>query len=254
MLPDSDLHIIELNSTLKLAGIPAYKIVYTLREGDHYFKTMQIWTVKNNNFYNITFNTELSQYTKYFPIAKKMIDSFEIDTNAIPSNAEIKRYTLNKINTDRLKYGLSPVNISFNEAAQIQAQNAFRAKQMSHLMTDGKTPYIMYAEYNGSGAVSQNIAVDGISNDYHLIDPFKSVDVLQRGMMYNDGDVDWSHRYNILDEFHTDVSLGIAYDNHFFVLVQNFENNYLKLNRPITMDNKRIQLSGSILNGNYSIH
>jgi uncharacterized protein YkwD len=250
---DSDLDIIELNSTLKLAGSPAFKIVYTIREGDHYFKTMQIWTEKNDKFYNITFNSELAQYERYLPIVRKIIDSLEINPDKIPSLAAVKEYAFDKINRDRIEHGLLPVGISLNEAAQIHARDAFNARQMSHLTTDGRTPYIMYAEANGFGAVSQNIAVDGASNDYHLIDPFKSIDLLQRGMMYNDGDVGWSHRYNILDEYHTNVSLGIAYDNYFFVMVQNFENNYLRLDEPITLDDKLIHLSGILLNDSYII-
>ena len=38
------------------------------------------------------------------------------------------------------------------------------------------------------------------------------------------------HKNNILDKLHTNVSIGIAFNEYYFVLVQNFENNYLNYN------------------------
>ena len=66
-------------------------------------------------------------------------------------------------------------------------------------------------------------------------------------MLYNDNECCHNrHRINILDDYHTHVSIGIAYNDYHVALVENFENNYVKLNEPITQDNKYINLVGRI--------
>jgi hypothetical protein len=68
--------------------------------------------------------------------------------------------------------------------------------------------------------------------------------------VYNDAHAKWHHRYNILDSYTTHVSLGIAYDDYSFALVQNFENNYINFSNPIHMKNgdKHVKVSGTLLN------
>jgi hypothetical protein len=47
-------------------------------------------------------------------------------------------------------------------------------------------------------------------------------------MMNDDAEANWGHRNNILNPFHDAVSIGIAYDNSSFYMVQDFEDNYLQ--------------------------
>ncbi|HZS73225.1 MAG TPA: hypothetical protein VFA69_01860 [Candidatus Nitrosotalea sp.] len=42
-------------------------------------------------------------------------------------------------------------------------------------------------------------------------------------MMFNDSTSNWGHKLNILNPFHSSVSIGIAYDENSVVLVQDFE-------------------------------
>jgi cysteine-rich secretory family protein len=177
-------------------------------------------------------------------------------------------YTLNKINEDRAKYNLMPLNLSENKAAQIHADNLFEAKDQypSHWTTDGMKPYMIYSKYNGSDYVEQNVAVSGYNsfetqqckdNDVLIcetINPFKQIDDFEWNMISNDTSCcENKHRANILGKYHTDVSIGIAYDNYYFVLVQNFENNYIKLEKPLTQDNREIQISGRVSTDNYEL-
>jgi hypothetical protein len=67
---------------------------------------------------------------------------------------QLIRYALNKINEDRSKFNLPPVQLSYNEAAQIQAADILKARSISHWTTDGMKPYMVYSIYNGSGGVS----------------------------------------------------------------------------------------------------
>jgi hypothetical protein len=177
-----------------------------------------------------------------------------------PILESLKQYALSKINKDRQQFGLHPVNFSENKAAQYQAQNVLSTMYMSHLTTDGQKPYMLYSNFGGTGKLRQNVAVIG---DYYYfnkcirgeivckkIDPYRTISLLEDIMMYNDAHADWHHRYNILDKYSTNVSLGIAYNDYFFTIVQNFENNYIFFSKPIIMNNltKHIEISGKILN------
>jgi eukaryotic-like serine/threonine-protein kinase len=66
--------LLESNTTT-LAGIPGYEIVFTSVQG---LKTMQVWTIKDDKAYIITYVAKEEDYENDLQIAQKMIDSFEI--------------------------------------------------------------------------------------------------------------------------------------------------------------------------------
>jgi hypothetical protein len=162
--------------------------------------------------------------------------------------ADLVNYTLNKINEDRSRFNLSPVQLSRNPAAQVQAENILKARHIGHWTTDGMKPYMLYSIYNGSGGMSQNVAAE--SNYVGPINPYRAINTAEWAMMYNDSvcckDV---HRQDILYKYHTHVSIGIAYDENYFAMVQNFENNYIYFNEPFIHDNgdRSVQISGQLL-------
>jgi len=186
-------------------------------------------------------------------------------SEVLHSLAELKQYALDRINEDRKKSGLSPVELDdSNSAAQVHAEDVLKTKIISHWMTDGEKPYMVYSRYGGKGAVAQNVAMTGdyyyykdcISGRYQCqrINPFEEIDSNENVMLYNDSACcDNGHRDNILDKYHTDVSIGIAYDDYTFVMVQNFENNYIIYDKPITIDNRTLTFSGKILKGSSNI-
>jgi len=62
-----------------LAENPAHKVVFlNSPPGLPKQLNMLVWTVKGNNVYIISFNSEPSKYRSYEPIVDKMIDTFEI--------------------------------------------------------------------------------------------------------------------------------------------------------------------------------
>lgn len=178
-----------------------------------------------------------------------------------PSLDELRQHALQKINDDRAKFDLPPVQLSNNEAAQVHAEDVFGTKKISHWMTNGEKPYMTYSRYGGVGDVGQNVAVEGYTGDdatacrYGLamcthIDPKDAIDKAEYDMMYNDKECcDDGHRDNILDKAHTHVSLGIMYDNYYFAFVQNFENQYVVWSQPITYDenSKKVSMSGTLV-------
>jgi uncharacterized protein YkwD len=176
----------------------------------------------------------------------------ELEEQRPKFTTDLVQYALTKINEDRSKFSLRPVQLSHNEAAQIQAEEIFKARDISHWTTDGMKPYMTYSIYNGSGGVSQNVAAE--SNYGGTINPYRAIDAVEWDMMYNDSlcckDL---HRQDILYKDHTHVSIGIAYDEDYFTIVQNFENNYISFHEPfIKGNNMYVQISGQLLSNSTS--
>jgi uncharacterized protein YkwD len=195
---------------------------------------------------------------------------------------QVVQYALMKINEDRSKFNIPAVNLSDsnNTAAQLQAEDILKTRLISHYTPDGMKPYMEYTIFGGKGYVVQNIGYDGFNNlqtniinkcktGVYIctpIDPIKSIDELEYNMLHYDSIFNWSHRNNILDKHHTHVGIGIAYDKYSFVLVQNFENNYIEFDKPIIKANNlayeannnndsrgNIEISGKVLGNNNSI-
>ena len=189
-------------------------------------------------------------------------------TTAVPPQEpkeinELRRYALTKINEDRAKFGLSPVLLSDNQAAQVHSNDVFATKQISHWLTNGEKPYMTYSRYGGLGNVGQNVAVEGYKADetvgcqYGLLmcESIKAkgaIDRAEHDMVYNDKECcNDGHRDNILDKDHTHVSIGITYDKYYFAFVQNFENQYVTWSDPISYhaDLKEVKMSGTFSTG-----
>ena len=173
---------------------------------------------------------------------------------------ELVQHVLNRINKDRADFGLLPVELSSNQAAQIHAEDVFGTRQISHWMTNGEKPYMTYTQYDGEGSVQQNVAIAGFSPEQYEqcvtnvlikceeIEPLSTIDQLQYEMMYNDKECcNDGHKNNVLNPRHTHVSIGIVYDQYYLALVQNFENNY-GLDVDVE-DSSEIEISGTLLEG-----
>jgi uncharacterized protein YkwD len=172
---------------------------------------------------------------------------------------ELVQYVLDRVNKDRTDMGLLPVKLSSNEAAQMQAEDVFRTKQISHWTTKGEKPYMTYTQYDGEGSVQQNVAIAGFSPEQYeqcvtnilveceKIEPLSTIEQLQNEMMYNDKECcNDGHRNNILDPHHTHMSIGIVYDQYYIAFVQNFENNY---GLKVDVKNSEVEVSGTLLEG-----
>jgi len=165
------------------------------------------------------------------------------------SGTQLQNYALQLINQDRAQAGLGPVVLSPNQAAQAQAENVFGTGQISHWMTDGEKPYMTYTKYGGLGAVEQNIATALCNGFACALNPMDQIKTAEYEMMYDDASSNWGHKDNILDPHHTSVSLGISYNDNTFVIVQNFENNYIDFTQPITYNSGMVRFSGIIPEG-----
>ena len=72
-----DMEIVEYGSTI-LSNNRAQKIVYTVTVGTNSLKVLQIFTIKDQLLYVLTFTAEKSSYAEYLGSVQKMIDSFGI--------------------------------------------------------------------------------------------------------------------------------------------------------------------------------
>lgn len=71
--------IIKTSSTT-LAFKPGFQIIYTWKDEENNLnlKNLQIWTLKGNKAYILTYTARENNYNKYIPIVEKMIKTFEI--------------------------------------------------------------------------------------------------------------------------------------------------------------------------------
>jgi serine/threonine-protein kinase len=74
----NDFKLIESKSSIILAGLPAYRIVYTSVDQNTTTKDMEIGAIKGSKVYLLTYEAGPNEYDKYLPIALKMIDSFKL--------------------------------------------------------------------------------------------------------------------------------------------------------------------------------
>jgi len=76
----TDFNPIELNTNITLGGgnNPAYKLVYTDREDNINYKTMEIGTIIGDKVYYIQYIAEEKKYSNYLPTIQMMINSLQI--------------------------------------------------------------------------------------------------------------------------------------------------------------------------------
>ena len=76
----TDFNLIELNTNITLGGgnNPAYRLIYTDREDNINYKTMEIGTIIGDKVYYIEYIAEEKKYSNYLPTIQMMINSLEI--------------------------------------------------------------------------------------------------------------------------------------------------------------------------------
>ena len=152
-----------------------------------------------------------------------------------PSVVQLRQQVLGLINTDRALHGVDPVALGTNAAAQDHANDMLVFGYLGHWWVDGKKPYMAYSQAGGTSYVAENVAVAGhhvaglATNDcssfFSLCEqliPDEQLAELQNRMVYDDADSNWGHRETMLDPGHSEVSIGIAFDEEFISLVQHF--------------------------------
>ncbi len=176
-----------------------------------------------------------------------------LNTKPPPTKAELYQYALKIINQDRKAHGLNPVTLSNVSSAQSRADDMLNAQYFSHWNTDGVKPYVVYTKLGGKANVDENISVTisycPVSSCMpNSFDPRKQINDSEYNMMYKDAGSFWGHRDNILNPYHTDVNLGIAYTNERFYFVEHFESNIVNW-QTIKLEGNQLHLVGQMPQG-----
>jgi hypothetical protein len=74
-LVDSNQITVQESGLTSFAGQNAYKLVYKINSSG--LQVMQIWTVKGDTMYQLTYNAQPQHYSQYMPTVQKMVDSFQ---------------------------------------------------------------------------------------------------------------------------------------------------------------------------------
>ncbi|WP_449420443.1 protein kinase domain-containing protein [Phormidium nigroviride] len=75
---NQDTKVLEDGSAM-LANTKAHKVIFTTKEEENNVKKMQVWTVKNNRAYTITYTANKDEYSDYLKSAENVINSLEIN-------------------------------------------------------------------------------------------------------------------------------------------------------------------------------
>ncbi|MBD2520449.1 serine/threonine protein kinase [Nostoc sp. FACHB-973] len=74
----SDANIVDSSETT-LAKKRANQLIFIGKDGKKSLKNLQVWTLKGNQAYVITYSAAIDDYDRFLPTAEKMIESFEIN-------------------------------------------------------------------------------------------------------------------------------------------------------------------------------
>ena len=184
-------------------------------------------------------NSLYGQINQEYNISNEVWDSFKLK-NAKESrliefkdNDEqllAKLVLLELINKHRKKHHKQPVQLDIHacRSANKTAQDAALNKYMGHWDSQGKKPYHRYALDGGDAHVSENAS--GVeSTDFFKQDIDEMISLMKENhmLMYNERPPLDGHRLNILDPYHNQLGLGVAYDGSSFCYYEEFINDYL---------------------------
>ena len=167
------------------------------------------------------------------------------------SKQELYQYALERVNEDRKKHGVLPVNLGTSTSAQNHADDQLQNSYFSHWNSKGVKPYVTYTQLGGTASVGENNAFTSttcptsncISNVWN---PYEQIKSHQYGMMYDDAHSNWGHRDNIIDPHHTLVNFGISWNENEFYFVQQFETEIIQWNNLEIVNDRILNLNGKI--------
>ena len=154
---------------------------------------------------------------------------------------------LRLINEARGKVGVDRLRLGTNQAAQVHAESSLDGCYTGHWGEDGLKPYMRYNLKGGYQFNKENVS----GHHFCHLDPlpFPSlqealVDAMN-GLMDSPG-----HRRNILAPNFKAVSLGVAWDLNFnLVVVQQFEGDYVEYGVLPTIDSGELSMAGTAVGG-----
>jgi len=73
-----DFKLISSNTNSVLAGLSAYKSIYTHADENTTFKDLEVGTIKGDKVYILAYEAGLNEYDKYLPTIQQLTNTFQI--------------------------------------------------------------------------------------------------------------------------------------------------------------------------------
>ena len=156
---------------------------------------------------------------------------------------------LELINAERTRAGLNPVAIGSNVAAQLHAEAGLEHCFSGHWDIDGLKPYMRYSlaggyQSNGENVTGSNYCITRSNRYRPIVNIRQEIREAMEGWMDSPG-----HRRNILDKWHRQVNIGLAWDVYNFKAVQHFQGDYVEYQRLPAIEKGVLTMSGTVKNG-----
>ena len=159
-----------------------------------------------------------------------------------------KRLMLRLINDERVRAGISLVELGNNDAAQLHTEASLNNCSGSHWGVDGLKPYMRYSLAGGYQINSENFyGTDYCITESDGIQPLEPIEDEIRERMAG-----WlespEHKLNILDPAHKKVNIGLAWDEYNLVAAQHFEGDFVHFDHIPVIENGILNLIGKFKN------
>jgi len=193
--------------------------------------------------------TVLSNENKEITTLDKAIATQDT-SNPQPSKTQpLIQYALDLINKDRSANGLAVVTQGSNTAAQKHAEDMLNNSYFSHWGLDGMKPYMRYTLAGGLNYEAENAFMTAIrwyggTDPSYVRDTKVMLDEAEESLMESPG-----HRVNILNKWHKNVNIGLAYGKDSLFLVQQFEGDYLSFSKVPVLKDGVFSVYGQTLGG-----
>ena len=115
---------------------------------------------------------------------------------------ELRQIDLDAINQDRATLGLTPLKLINSTDSQIFAEQLLAEGCIAH---------------RSSGRLAENVAGESGYDDV-----ISAIQELEHGMFYNDAEEHQGHRQNIIWGGFGQVSIGVAYNENYVIIVNDF--------------------------------
>ena len=162
----------------------------------------------------------------------------------------LKQHMLALVNKARAEAAIGSVTLGTNPAAQLHAESMLGNCFSSHWGIDGLKPHMRYSLAGGYQSNGENIT--GLDYCYTIGDRVRGIEAMEleveeamRRWMSSPG-----HRRNILDPWHLQVNIGLAWNTYNVFMVQHFEGNYVEYDNLPSFDERGVlSLAGRVKNG-----
>ena len=160
--------------------------------------------------------------------------------------AEEQEHLLELINQERAKGNLNPLTLDDNPAAQAHAEEMRSENYIAHWNLAGENPNYRYTQAGGSQYLNEN-ASGGVTvgrSSRPKPSNLAELTLIHQGLLQSE-----DHHRNVLDPWHTRVSIGISCDGVTCSIAQHFQGEYLEWTKQPTINPDQIlTLAGRLLN------